>query len=68
MPSNNLKVEEKSSNTMKKKERSEAAKALGATGGKATFKKLGKEGMRALSRQGVKAREAKKKIKSNDQR
>jgi hypothetical protein len=53
---------------MKKKERSEAAKALGATGGKATFKKLGKEGMRALSRKGVKAREAKKKIKSNDQR
>jgi hypothetical protein len=53
---------------MKKKERSEAAKALGAIGGKATLKKLGKEGMRALSRKGVKAREAKKKIKSNDQR
>ena len=53
---------------MKKNERSEAARALGSTGGKATLKKIGKEGMRALARKAVKAREAKKKIKSNDQR
>ncbi len=52
---------------MKKSERSEAAKALGAAGGKATFKKVGKAGMKKLARKAVMAREAKKKLTSNDQ-
>ena len=51
---------------MNKKEKSEAAKVLGAAGGKATFKKVGKAGMKELSRKAIKAREAKKKQKSND--
>lgn len=55
------------SNTMNNKQISEAMKEIGSSGGKATLKKIGKKGMKALSLLAVKAREANRKIKSNDQ-
>lgn len=53
---------------MNRKQISEAMKIIGSKGGKATLKKLGKSGMKELSRKAVKARETKKKLKNNDQR
>ena len=46
---------------MNQKEKSEAARALGSAGGRATVKKIGKKGMRALARKAVMAREEKRK-------
>ncbi len=41
------------------KQKREAGKILASMGGKATFKKIGKEGMRAIGRKGAKKRWAK---------